>query len=145
MRALVTASFGNGSAVTTEFLFVRLFLWRETGMRVVVDGCKVGIEVMDSGNRDRELSAFAEFVGQTAEVVLPDYTEDEERGAVLDVRPVCLDLSGLDLRLASYTDDLVLLRHTDETVTVNIGIFRRNAGRILRILGCEHPGQAGGE
>lgn len=114
-------------------------------MKVVVDGCKVGIEVMDSGNRDRELSAFAEFVGQTAEMVLPDYTEGEEREAMLDVRPVRLDLSGLDLRLASYTDDLVVLRHTDETVTVNIGIFRRNAGRILRILGCERPGQAEGE
>lgn len=114
-------------------------------MKVTVDGCKVGIEVMDSGNRDRELSAFAEFVGQTAEVTMLDYAEGEERRAMLDVRPVRLDLSGLDLRLASYMDDLMVLRHTDETVTVNIGISRRNAGRILRILGCEHPGQAEGE
>lgn len=114
-------------------------------MKVMIDGCKVGIEVMDSGNRDRELSAFAEFVGQTAEVMLPDFTEDEEMRVALNVRPVSLDLSGLDLRLASYTDDLVLLRHTDETVTVNVGIFRRNAGRILRILGCERPGQTKGE
>lgn len=105
-------------------------------MKVTVDACKIGIEVYDRVGKDKMLSAFAEIFDQTAEVDLSEDLEDEEIVATVEARPSFVDFGDLDLRLASYHDDTIIFEHTDSRCTINVGIFRQNAGRMLRILGC---------